>query len=256
MKDDLQYLLSGLLQLKSELKTHSKYILERRVKDISLSTDKFLNDKISNLLLSKSDYPILSEEDDDQVDFQDIRGYCWIIDPLDGTVNYYRSIPVSCISVALWLKQQPIMGIVVDLNRDETFVAVLEKNPFNQDKGIWLNGKSVKVSSVREKNQGVVCTGFPSEANFKTENLMGLIKQFQDWQKVRLLGSAALSLAWVSCGRLDAFFEEDIHIWDVAAGLALVKAAGGEIYLKVRERKNVVTAIATNGKISSEELLK
>jgi len=252
----LNELIAGLKIIKAEIKDQSISVLKQRERDISLSTDLLLDKKIHTLIESISSYPILSEEDREQMDFSKQEDYYWILDPLDGTVNYYRSIPVSCISLALWQEQKPIMGIVVDLNRDEVFLAMVEKSDLTDKRGAWLNDEPIRVSSVQQREQGVVLTGFPAQSNFKTDNLMRSLSFFQNWQKVRLLGSAALSLAWVSCGRADAFIEEDIHIWDVAAGLALVKAAGGDIHLEKKDRKNGVIAIATNGMISPLELLK
>jgi myo-inositol-1(or 4)-monophosphatase len=144
---------------------------------------------------------------------------------------------------------------VVDLNRDDLFTAVVEKSELAAETGAWLNDRSMEVSPVKRKEQGVVVTGFSALGCFETEYLQTYLELFQKWQKVRLLGSAALSLAWVSCGRADAFVEEEINIWDVAAGLALVKAAGGEIAIKAGKRKNSVTAIATNGRIPLQELI-
>lgn len=254
--ESLINLIAGLKIIKGEIKDQPISILKHRERDISLSTDHFLDKKIHTLIESISRYPILSEEDGDQLDFSKQKGYYWILDPLDGTVNYYRSMPVSCISLALWQEQKPVMGIVVNLNSDEVFLAMVEKSDFTDKSGAWLNDEPIRVSSIRQKDQGVVLTGFPAKGNFGTDNLMRSLSFFQNWQKVRLLGSAALSLAWVSCGRADAFIEEDIHIWDVAAGLALVKAAGGDVYIEKRDRKNGVIAIATNGMISPRELLK
>jgi len=249
-------LIVGLKSIKHEISHQSISVLKWKDRDISLSTDQLLNTQIRPLVEAVSAYPILSEEDEDQLDYSRQDGYYWILDPLDGTVNFYRSIPISCISLALWQKQRPVLGMVVDLNRDEFFLAVVEKNDFSDHTGAWLNGEPIGVSSVKQRDRGVVVTGFPARGNFETASLMKSLSLFQNWQKVRLLGSAALSLAWVSCGRADAFIEEDIHIWDVAAGLALVKAAGGEIHIEKKDPKNRIIAVATNGVISTRELEK
>ena len=118
-----------------------------------------------------------------------------------------------------------------------------------------LNNKQCISSSITNPEKGVLCTGFPSWRNFNDESLSLFLKKINKWKKIRTIGSAALSLVWVARGWADAYIEEDIRIWDVAAGLAIVKAAGGEIYLKENDRPNFVTAIATNGKISVKELL-
>ena len=230
-------------------------VLSEINKDISLSTDKYLDKEITTFLQSNSPYPVLSEESGKQSDFRDYDDYFWVIDPLDGTLNYSRSIPISCISIALWQRQNPIIGVIYDFYHDEMFTGVVEKNEITGKPGAWLNDKSIMTAHVQDKSQGVICTGFPSWRDYGTKGLLEFVRKVQDWKKVRLIGSAALSLAWVACGRVDAYTEEDIRIWDVAAGLAIVNAAGGNIYFKANERSNFVSIIATNCSISIKYLL-
>ena len=104
----------------------------------------------------------------------------------------------------------------------------------------------IKVSKIDKKEEAVICTGFPSGRKYDAGSLHAFIKRIIGWKKVRLLGSAALSLAWLGSGRVEAYIEEDIRIWDVAAGLAIVKAAGGEIEFQIRKEKNFVTVKAKN----------
>jgi myo-inositol-1(or 4)-monophosphatase len=252
---DLNHFIMHLKKLREGVQYDSKIPISSIKKDISLSTDKYLDKEIRTFLQSNFPYPILSEESGKQSDFRDYDDYFWIIDPLDGTLNYSRSIPISCISIALWQKQNPIIGIIYDFYHDEMFTGVVEKNEITGKTGAWLNDKPIMTAYVKNKSQGVICTGFPSWRDYGSESLLEFVKKVQDWKKVRLIGSAALSLAWVACGRVDAYMEEDIRIWDVAAGLAIVKAAGGNIYFKANERSNFVTAIATNKNISIKELL-
>lgn len=250
--DDLTAHLKGI---KNSLMRKKGAILSEIQKDISLSTDKYLNKEITTFLQSNFPYPVLSEESKEQLDFRDYDDYFWIIDPLDGTLNYSRSIPISCISIALWQKQKPVIGIIYDFYHDEMFSGAVEQSPIHREEGAWLNNEPIMTAHVLDKSQGVICTGFPSWRDYGTESLLKFVKKIQDWKKVRLIGSAALSLAWVACGRVDAYMEEDIRIWDVAAGLALVKAAGGNVYFKANERSNFVTAIAANKNLLIKELL-
>ena len=244
-----------LKTLKKGIMIDTKTTLSAVKKDISLSTDKYLDKEIKMFLQANFSYPILSEESREQPDFSEFEDYFWIIDPLDGTLNFSRFIPISCISIALWQKQKPVIGIIYDFYHDEMFTGVVEKSEISSKKGAWLNKEKIMTSQVKNEDQGVICTGFPSWRNYGTESLLKSVKKVQDWKKVRLIGSAALSLAWAACGRVDAYMEEDIRIWDVAAGLALVKAAGGDICFKSTGRTNYVTAIATNKKIKVKELL-
>jgi myo-inositol-1(or 4)-monophosphatase len=217
-------------------------------KDIKLKLDRMLHEQIIDILKSISDIAILSEEDESS-DFSLNKGLQWIVDPLDGSLNHFRGIPLSCISVALWEGQSPLMGAVYDYHRKELFTGIVGK-------GAWLNDRSVSVSNVNNVNQAVICTGFPSFRDYEDDSLRKFISYIQDWKKVRLFGSAALSLAYVSCGRVDGYIEEDIRIWDVAGGIAIVKAAGGDVYLSPGKKTNFVTAAVTNKYIPVGEIIK
>ena len=194
-----------------------KFDLDR---DIKLEADYELEKVIIENIARKSEYPILSEECDVVDEKGAGDGYRWIIDPLDGTFNFYRGIPMSCISIGFWKGTEPLLGVVFDLNRQEMFTGLVGR-------GAWLNGIPVKVSDVAEKSKAVMCTGFPVSSDFSKEPLLNFVDDVKMFKKVRLFGSAALSLAYVACGRADCYRENGIKIWDVAAGLALVKAAGG-----------------------------
>jgi myo-inositol-1(or 4)-monophosphatase len=235
----LDVILNSLKQPNSQV---GREAIRTDLKDISIAADKQLHEKISAFLLSHSDYPILSEEADDQLDFAKAKGPYWIIDPLDGSLNFHRSIPLNCISIALWEGRKPRLGIVYDFHRDEMFEA-------DTKKGAFLNGVPIHVSTTKKPSDGIVSTGFPSWRSYEAKALKQFVSKVQNWKKVRMIGSAALTLAWISSGRFDAYVEEDVRIWDVAAGLALVQAAGGSILCKPNARKNFVTTIATNGSI-------
>lgn len=175
------------------------------------------------------DYPILSEES------RTIAGLSedhpsWVIDPLDGTLNYSMDIGLSCISIALW-KQNPILGVVYDFNRNELFLGIVGD-------GAWCNDNSLEMSDLREKEKAVLATGFPVNRDFSANSLKEFLENIIHFKKIRLFGSAALSLAYVACGRVDAYVEEDIMFWDVAAGVALVQAAGGFVQFENSSRKN------------------
>lgn len=246
---------SFLREKRGELLDLPVQICEEADKDISIMADKLLHKEITGFLGSVSDHPVLSEEAEAPTDFRDFTGFYWIVDPLDGSLNFSRTIPISCVSLALWKGGSPVAGVIYDFNRDEMFTGVVEISEESPRLGAWLNDKEIRVSDVMDKSRGVVSTGFPSYRDYGTESISGFVKKVQEWKKVRMIGSAALSLAWVASGRVDAYMEEDVRIWDVAAGLALVKAAGGEIYFKAAERQNFLTVAATNGKIPAGELL-
>jgi myo-inositol-1(or 4)-monophosphatase len=186
-------------------------------RDIKLAADRQAEAAILETLAASS-YPVLAEESGASSPQAD--GPRWIVDPLDGTVNFKRGLDLCCVSVALWEGDNPLLGVVYDFNRRELFSGLVGQ-------GAWRNGEPIRVSAVTDPAKAVLGTGFPVNRDFASPGLSRFIERVQAFKKLRLLGSAALSLAWVACGRIDAYCEEDIMLWDVAAGLALVAAAGG-----------------------------
>ncbi len=199
-------------------------------KDIHLEADQKSEKKILELLRRESPHPILSTENAVQ-DTINPGGFYWIVDPLDGTINYWKTLPLSCVSIALWNGNIPIVGVVYDFNHEQFFEAVTGQ-------AATCNNKPIKVSTASQSKNSILATGFPSNINpqalwnHENESITAFIKQVQPFKKVRMLGSAALSLAYVACGKLDAYFEEDIYWWDAAAGVALVKSVGGFVDVK------------------------
>ena len=110
------------------------------------------------------------------------------------------------------------------------------------NKGAWLNGQKISTNKVKEKSQAILATGFPVSTDFSKDALLDFVEDIRGYKKIRLLGSAALSLAYVACGRADVYKENNIKIWDVAAGLALVKAAGGKTVCNGYPESNIVNA--------------
>jgi myo-inositol-1(or 4)-monophosphatase len=208
-------------------------------KDIKLEADYKLEKFIIDNIAQQSRYPILSEERGVVNGSGPGNVYRWIIDPLDGSLNFCRGIPMSCISISLWKGMDPLLGVVFDFNRGENFTGLVGK-------GAWLNGQSIKVSDVNEKSKAVLCTGFPVSTDFSKAPLLDFVDDVRNFKKVRLFGSAALSLAYVACGRADFYRENGIKVWDVAAGLALVKAAGGIININPSQDDYIVDVTASN----------
>lgn len=145
----------------------------------------------------------------------------WIIDPLDGSTNFIHGLPPYCISIGLQDKNEIILGVIYEPNLKETFYAI-------KDGGAFLNGKKIKVSAVKNLDNSLLATGFPYYDYSKLSNYMQLFEWCMiNTRGVRRLGSAAIDLAYVACGRMDGFFEYGLHPWDVAAGSLIVKEAGG-----------------------------
>ncbi|MCH2082236.1 MAG: inositol monophosphatase [Saprospiraceae bacterium] len=149
--------------------------------------------------------------------------YRWIIDPLDGTTNFLHQLPVFSVSVALQYNNQLVVGIVFEINQDECFYAW-------QDGGAYLNGQRICVSSTQTLSNALIATGFPYYDYDRMANYIDVLKYFmQHTRGIRRLGSAAVDLAYVACGRFDAFYEYSLNAWDIAAGTVIVREAGGQV---------------------------
>ncbi|MDI3299207.1 MAG: inositol monophosphatase family protein [Bacillota bacterium] len=150
------------------------------------------------------------------------RGWCWVVDPLDGTNNYLHGIPFFAVSLALLEEGRLRYGLTLDPVRGERFEA-------REGGGAWLDGRPLHVSRVAEIPFALVATGFPFDRRGHRRNLDRLALVADRVQNVRALGSAALSLAYVAAGRLEAFWELHLAPWDLAAGVLLVREAGGRV---------------------------
>lgn len=147
----------------------------------------------------------------------------WIIDPLDGTTNFVHGLPVFSISVALQQNDKIVSGIVLEINRDECFEAV-------KGEGARLNSEPISVSKNVDLSQSLVATGFPYNDFDKMDDYLSILKYLmQNSHGLRRFGSAAVDLAYVACGRYEAYFEYNLNAWDVAAGAFIVQEAGGKV---------------------------
>ena len=208
-----------LLRLKRHGLAAVRRYQEQQGREVKIGADGRLDRFIASGLGASSPFPVHSEERW-QSGRSMKRGWGWVVDPLDGSLNFSRGIPLSCISVALCSGTVPVLGVVHDVNRLEQFQGLVGA-------GAWLNGRPFRIGAVRKKARAVLCTGFPVRRDYSAGALQAFVRDVQAYQKVRMFGSAGLSLAYVACGRADVYQEEGIGLWDVAAGIALVRAAGG-----------------------------
>jgi myo-inositol-1(or 4)-monophosphatase len=147
--------------------------------------------------------------------------YNWIIDPLDGTTNFLHGLPIYCISVGLSRGSEMILGVIYHVGRSECFHAI-------KDGAAYCNDRQIRVSKTSNLSESLLATGFPYNQLEKGDVYLGIIKQFlNETHGIRRLGSAAIDLAYVACGRLDGFFEFNLNPWDVAAGTFILQRAGG-----------------------------
>lgn len=147
----------------------------------------------------------------------------WVVDPVDGTTNFAHNIPMVGVSIALCEYGKPVLGIINAPMLGELYHAV-------RGKGAWLNGRQIEVSSAASLLDTLVATGFPYEAAPALNDILArLARVLPATQGLRRAGAASLDLAWVACGRLDAYYEYDLKPWDMAAGWLLVEEAGGKV---------------------------
>jgi myo-inositol-1(or 4)-monophosphatase len=176
--------------------------------------------------------------------------YNWIIDPLDGTTNFIHGLPVFSVSIALKDNDELVVGVVYEINLDECFYAW-------KDSAAYLNGKEIKVSNAPTIGDSLLATGFPYYDFNKQPQYIALFTHLmKSCHGLRRLGSAAVDLAYTACGRFDAYYEYNLNPWDVAAGIVIVRQAGGHVVNfsggdEILESREL---LATNGKLTGEML--
>ena len=183
-------------------------------------------------------------------EYQRGSGY-WVLDPLDGTVNFAHGVPVFCVSLAYLENGRPILGVILDPLRDELFHAQL-------DQGAWLGDRRLKVSKATSLNQSLLVTGFAYDIRTRSDNNLDHFANLAlRTQGVRRLGSAALDLAYVAAGRFDGYWEMMSYTWDLTAGALMVNEAGGAVSRadgNPFEYRKATSVVATNGNIHNELL--
>lgn len=225
-----------------QFKISSKEGINNLVTEVDHAAEKAIIDVITK---NFPGHHILSEECGDLV--QDSQ-YKWIIDPIDGTVNFAHGIPLCCISIGVEYQGKIILGAIYNPFINEFFVA-------ERGKGVTLNDKPVRVSKKEKLENACLVTGFPYTYLDEPNGPLQVFERFiRKGIPVRRLGSAAIDLAWVACGRFDGFYEHKLQAWDSAAGFLMVEEAGG----KVTDLKGGIYSpyqpgiIATNGIIHEE----
>lgn len=174
----------------------------------------------------------------------------WIIDPLDGTTNFIHGVPSFSVSIALKEYDELVLGVVYEVNLDECFYAI-------KGQPAYLNGKVIHVSNKPKVADSLIATGFPYYDFTKQAAYIELFTELmKSCHGLRRLGSAAVDLAYTACGRFDAFYEYNLNAWDIAAGVVIVRQAGGEVinYKGGNEVMDNRELLATNGKITGELL--
>jgi myo-inositol-1(or 4)-monophosphatase len=209
--------------------------------DIKLEIDIEAQQLIAHLLLNEFPQHALYGEEGIVGDQSSIHQ--WVVDPLDGTVNYFYRIPHFCVSIALRFKGEVIVGVIYDPMREEMWSGQKGEKP-------RLNDKHFRVSERADLAEAVISVGLSKTGGMIESNFPLLEQMVHRARKCRLMGSAALDMAYVACGRFDAYIEQGISLWDIAAGWILVETAGGTVDLRPRrDMKEKYSIVASNGVI-------
>jgi myo-inositol-1(or 4)-monophosphatase len=237
---------AGAAQLKNffngDFTISNKEGINNLVTQADFAADKAIREVIKR---NHPDHGIVSEEDVEVLSNSD---YKWIIDPIDGTVNFANGIPICCVSIGLEYKGEMLMGAVFNPIMNEYFIA-------EKGKGAFLNDQKISVSDKPDLLTSCLVTGFPHNYLYEENGPLQVFEKFiRKGIPVRRLGSAAIDLCWVAAGRFDGFYEHQLHAWDSAAGFIIVEEAGGKVTNLKGEKYSPYKfgLIATNGRIHNE----
>jgi len=215
-------------------------IKEASQHDIKIELDSQTQKLIEGMLADAfPDHAILGEEGGEEATSQ---RYEWIVDPIDGTVNFSYGIPHFCVSIACRDRGTTVAGVVYDPMREEMFSAM-------KGQGAFLNGKKISASSRTQMSEMILSLGFSKSG----ETVKKCLELYQYYgprsRKLRAMGAAAMDLAYIASGRIDAYIEQGIKIWDIAAGQLLLEEAGGKVVLTPLKDKHHYHIVASNGKL-------
>jgi myo-inositol-1(or 4)-monophosphatase len=213
-------------------KLEEKEIHEEEGRDIKLIIDQD-TEKLIRASLQVTNIQILGEEYGGDI----AAGKYWVIDPIDGTANYFRGLDECCISIALMENDEALIGVIYNFNNDQMYTAI-------KDQGAFLNNMKISVSDIASRDKASITTGFPASESI--ESSMNFLEDLKGWKKVRMFGSAALSCAYVASGKCDYYAEKGVYLWDIAAGICLVKEAGGCADFKLIDKERYEVVFSNN----------
>jgi myo-inositol-1(or 4)-monophosphatase len=212
-----------------ERQTKNLKILSNKARDLKLQIDIDAEEIIKEHITQKNSFPILAEESGTSGELDE---FFWVVDPLDGTSNFLRNIPISCVSIALMQGLTPVLGVIFDFNNSDLYCA-------HKQSKAYLN----------LKKESTLVTGIPAKDNYSDDEFKNMISDFQSWKKIRMIGSAAMASVYVASGKAEAYKENGIFLWDIAAGAAIVEGAGGYISISNHQPDFRVDANFTNKKL-------
>ncbi len=214
----------GGVLLRNMHKLDALNVVEKARHDYASEVDGLAEEAIvKELRRAYPEYAVLGEEGGAKPGRGGPSRYTWVIDPLDGTSNYLRGIPHWCVSIALVEGGEPLHAVIFDPLRNELFTA-------SRGAGAQLNERRIRVADRKEPGGALLATGFaPRERKRADAQLRAIGALLESAEDIRRSGSAALDLAYVAAGRYDGYFEAGVHPWDIAAGVLLVREAGGRV---------------------------
>ena len=205
-------------------------------RDIKLKADKAAEAIILDILKTGSNHAILAEEGGWQGTPSETA---WVVDPLDGSSNYIREIPLCCVSIGLIENGKPVLGAVYDFNSGDMYAGALGE-------GATLNGQEMGVSDIAETGRATLMTGIPHSKTLTDADFIAMAHEHARWKKIRMIGTAAMAAAYVAAGKADRYAESAM-LWDVAAGCAMIEASGGRVQISDGPLDKPVAVLADNG---------
>jgi myo-inositol-1(or 4)-monophosphatase len=193
--------------------------------DVKLKADRESEIRIRKFLTDAAPYPIIGEEQGGDASLWHSDERYWVVDPLDGTYNYLRSMPQCCVSIALMRGPKAEAGAVLDFNSDTLFTGGMGL-PF------CINRKAHAPKWESDRAKACLSTGFPHEMKRDPESMNRFINRLLEFKKVRMIGTAALAVSYVAAGYCDVYYETGIKLWDIAAGLAFANSVGAAVRLR------------------------
>ena len=230
---------SGKLLLQNRKNLNKK--IDENSKDIKLEADIHSEALIKETLARNSNLPILSEESGKSV--EDLEDTFWVIDPLDGTANYNRGIPICCVSIGLIRNMKPLLGVIYDFDNNQMY----EGDQLNNCS--MMNDNPIRVSNNQKKEDSILITGLPHHTDYSDKSLNKMIKDMQTWKKVRMIGSAAIAACYIASGKAERYEEKGVYLWDIIAGAAIVESAGGTAKILNLQENFQLDVVFSNSKI-------
>lgn len=225
--------------------SHELVVDKMEAHDIKLELDRRTQELIEKRV--HSSFPDTAIYGEEGISGDPNAEYRWIIDPIDGTVNFFYGIPHFAISIALQRKKETVLGVIYDPMRQELWEAI-------EGESVTLNERPIRVSKRSQLSEAILSIGLSKSSVMAEKALPQLTAMMQRARKCRVMGSATLDIAYVACGRLDAYIEGQISLWDIAAGALMVKMAGGFVDLRPHaDDPDKYSIVASSGAIPLEE---